>query len=154
MRRKDRAINDHSEIEAILGSSLICHLAMADGAEPYVVPLSFAYADGSLYFHCASQGRKLDILRKNPRVCFNILISTGDAVKAGDQPCDWGIAFRSVTGSGNAVFVEDAGEKKKALQAIVQRFDSRDLPFNGHDFSVTTVLRVDIEQMEGKAANQ
>lgn len=154
MRRKDRAITDHSEIEAILGSALICHLAMADGTEPYVVPLSFAYADGSLYFHSASQGRKLDILRKNPRVCFCAVLSSGDAVKGGDQPCDWGIAFRSVIGSGTAVFVEDEGEKKKALQAIVKRFDSRDLPFNGHDFSVTTVLRVDIEQMEGKAANQ
>jgi hypothetical protein len=153
MRRKDRELTEIRDLEEILNQSYICHLGLVDGDQPYVVPLNFVYAEGSIFVHSASQGYKLDLIKKNSKVCFEVVVSTGDAIKNGDQPCDWGTAFRSVIGFGTAHLLSEPEDKKKALKAIVGRFDSRDLSFNDHDFNVTTVIRVDITGMTGKAAN-
>lgn len=77
MRREDRSVTELDGIEAILKECRTCHLAMVDEGKPYVVPLSYGYQlneDGTLtlYFHSAKEGRKLDILRKNNLVCFEI----------------------------------------------------------------------------------
>ena len=76
MRRIDRLVNGSGQIGAILDECKTCRIAMADEGSPYVVPLSFAYRfDGetlTLYFHSAKEGRKIEILRKNPAVCFEI----------------------------------------------------------------------------------
>lgn len=89
MRRKDREITDEEAIEEIVKSCKICHVSMADGGEPYVVPLSFGYERQgrklTLYFHSAREGRKLDILHKNHRVCFEMALE-GKPVHA-KTPC-------------------------------------------------------------------
>ena len=154
MRRKDREITDKNEIEKILKEAFVCHLGLVDGNKPYVVPMNYAYKDGCIFIHCAAEGRKIDLIRANNSVCFEMEITTPEIVKNGDQPCNWGTKFRSVIGSGHAVFLTDNEEKKAALKAIVARFDSRDLSFDHGDFSVTTVIRIDIEEMAGKSANE
>jgi nitroimidazol reductase NimA-like FMN-containing flavoprotein (pyridoxamine 5'-phosphate oxidase superfamily) len=53
-------------------SATVCHLGLADGGEPYVVPVNFGYANDCLYFHSAQSGHKIDLLKRNPRVCFEI----------------------------------------------------------------------------------
>ena len=58
MRRKDREITDRAEIEAILNEAMVCRIGLADGGEPYVVPLSFGYEDGSVYIHSAPEASK------------------------------------------------------------------------------------------------
>jgi len=86
MRRNDRAVDSLTEITSILEDCQVCRLAMCDEDMPYIVPLNFGYTltDGvlTLYFHCAPEGRKVDILRRNPRVCFEMDIprelTTGD----------------------------------------------------------------------------
>jgi nitroimidazol reductase NimA-like FMN-containing flavoprotein (pyridoxamine 5'-phosphate oxidase superfamily) len=76
MRRKDREVTERLEMERIISRCRVCHLALssADG-RPYAVALNFGYAPGeppALYFHCAAQGRKLDLLRQNPCCAFII----------------------------------------------------------------------------------
>ena len=67
MRRKDREINDVKEIINILDMCKTASVAMLDGDVPYVVPLSYGYEIRDnilvLYFHCAKEGRKIDILK-------------------------------------------------------------------------------------------
>ncbi|HXX55979.1 MAG TPA: pyridoxamine 5'-phosphate oxidase family protein, partial [Methanoregula sp.] len=94
MLRKDREITDRKEMEAVLQAAPVCRLAMVDGDEPYVVPLCFGYESGSFFFHSALEGRKIDILRKNPRVCIEA-DSTGGAIRDGN-PCSWGMRYTSV----------------------------------------------------------
>ena len=71
MRRSDREIADKSEIIRIIEKCDVCRLALSQNNAPYIVPMSFGYeyADNKLtiYFHCAKEGRKLDIIRENPR---------------------------------------------------------------------------------------
>ena len=59
MRRKDREITDRAEIEAILNEAMVCRIGLADDGEPYVVPVSFGYEDGSVYIHSAPEGKKI-----------------------------------------------------------------------------------------------
>ena len=153
MRRKDREITDKNEIEKILKEAFVCHLGLTDGDQPYVVPLNYVYAEGCIYLHCASEGRKLDLIRANNKVCFEMEIVDPNIVKNGEQPCDWGTRFQSVIGSGRAVLLTEPEDKKNALKAIVGRFDDRDLSFHPGDFSATTVIRIDILEMAGKSAN-
>ena len=77
MRRKDKEVTDRNGIKEIICECKTCHVAMVDGYMPYVVPLSFGYKfidDGALelYFHSAFEGKKIDILKRNNKVCFEM----------------------------------------------------------------------------------
>ena len=118
MRRNDREITDITKIEEILHACKTCHVAMVNDGAPYLVPLSYGYkllANNvlELYFHSASEGRKLDILRRNNMVCFEVS-REGEPVHS-ETPCDSGYYFASVIGFGEAVFVNDTNEKREAL---------------------------------------
>ena len=73
MRRTDREITDLIEIESILNDAIVCRIGLADGGEPYIVPVCFGYLDGTIYLHSAMAGKKIcDDLKKIPRCCFEV----------------------------------------------------------------------------------
>ena len=76
MRRSDREIKDFDEIIEVINKCDVCRLAINDGDYPYIVPMNFGFniEDGKvvLYFHCASEGKKLELLRKNNKVAFEM----------------------------------------------------------------------------------
>ena len=72
MRRQDREIKDPAVLRQILGRAIVCRVAMCDGDRPYLVPFSFVVEGDALYVHSAAHGRKLEILRRNPNVCFEV----------------------------------------------------------------------------------
>ena len=114
MRRKDREVTSPEAIREIIDACKVFRVAFMGEDFPYVVPLNFGYTweDGQLifYFHCASEGRKLDLLRKNPRVAFEM--DCGHALMESDVPCGYGYRFQSVMGLGLAQEVTDVAEKK------------------------------------------
>ena len=67
MHRNEREITDKKDIDDIIRRCRVCHLAMCDEGQPYVVPLNFGYDGGFLYFHAAPEGRKIDIIKRNRR---------------------------------------------------------------------------------------
>ena len=80
MRRKDREVTQKEELIEILDSCKTACIAMIDGDIPYNVPLNYGYEfkgdDLILFFHCAKEGRKIDIIKNNNRVfkiCKSIL---------------------------------------------------------------------------------
>ena len=148
MRRKDKEIKDRAENEEIIQQAAFCHLALADGDRPYVVPLCFGYADGFLFLHSAAEGMKLDILKKNDRVCFSMETDV-KAVK-GETPCEWGMAFRSVIGFGRAEILHDREDKITGLDAIMKHNKGSSGEYPDAYLKITKVIRVTIEQMTGK----
>ena len=76
MTRREREITDRQEILSILDRSKITHIGLVDGDEPYVVPLNYGYTmeedQLTLYLHGALKGRKIDVMRKNPKVFFEM----------------------------------------------------------------------------------
>jgi nitroimidazol reductase NimA-like FMN-containing flavoprotein (pyridoxamine 5'-phosphate oxidase superfamily) len=148
MRRHDKEITSRDEIEAIIEKSSVCRLAMIDGNEPYVVPLNFGYLNNQLFFHSASQGRKLDVLRANNRVCFEFDID--HQVVEGEQACKWGFRYQSVIGTGTVFFIDEQQAKQRAFKVIMEHYSDRAFEFDPRLVEQTVVFGVAIDAMTGK----
>jgi nitroimidazol reductase NimA-like FMN-containing flavoprotein (pyridoxamine 5'-phosphate oxidase superfamily) len=148
MRRKDREMHDRSEIDGIISSSKIMHLALADGNTPFVVPLFYAYDGTRLYFHSAKAGTKIEILKRNPKVCFEIMDYRG--VIESEKACDFEAKHRTAIGVGTAHFVEDDAEKLKALDMIAGLFSDKKFEYPKASFDAVAVVRIEIESVKGK----
>ena len=149
MRRKEKEIVDRLEIESIIAEASVCRLAMADENRPYVVPLCFGYLENVLYFHAAGAGKKLNILQKNNRVCFEFDIGQ-EIIKQGTNGCDWSMKYRSVIGFGQAFFIEDTEAKRKALDIIMNQYADGPFEYSPAKIDGTVIIKVDIDQMTGK----
>ena len=97
-------------------------VGMTDGdGMPYSVPLSLARTDEkTFYFHWATEGKKLDILREKPRVCLTAVSKCKPTV--GPKDGSFTLEFKSAIAFGKAKIVADDNEKREALRAICQRF--------------------------------
>jgi hypothetical protein len=149
MRRNDREITDRRDIDEIIKRCRVCHLAMCDDGQPYVVPLNFGYDGRFLFFHTASEGRKIDIIKRNNRVGFEFDI-LHDIVTA-EQACKWGAKYESVMGSGTAEIVDDLEAKKEALEWIMRQYGNGAWDFKEEILKKILVLRVRILEISGKA---
>ena len=149
MRKADREIRDRAAVWAIMAEALVCRIGLSDDRAPYVVPMNFGLGENCLYLHCAKEGRKLDILRKNDRVCFEMDLLR--EIRKGLQACGWGARYDSVIGIGRAVFVADPAEKRAALDRIMDHYGAEG-PFFYPDETLaqTVVIRIDIESISGK----
>ena len=149
IRRKDREITDRNALQAIMREAQVCRLGLSDDGMPYVVPMNFGLGENRLYLHCATEGRKLDILRKNNRVCFEMDLLR--EIRQGPQPCGWGARYESIIGFGRALFVNDPDEKRAALDRIMDHYGAEG-PFSYPDETLakTAVIRIDIERVTGK----
>jgi uncharacterized protein len=148
MRKKDREIKDRKEIDGIIKRCRVCHLAMCDDGQPYIVPLNFGYDGGFLYFHAAPEGKKVDIIKKNNRVGFEFDI-LHDIVTA-EKACKWGAKYESVIGSGKAEIVDDRETKKEALECIMGQYGNGTWDFPEEIVERTLILRVRILEISGK----
>ncbi len=148
MRRKEREITDRAEIDAILGSSKVMYLGLADQDIPFVVPVFFAYDGTSIYFHSAGAGTKIEILKRNPKVCF--VVSVDQGFIESDKACDFEAKHRTVIGFGSANFIEDNVEKILVLDRIVALFSDRHFEYPKSNLHQTTVIRIDVHSLKGK----
>ena len=128
MRRKDREVSASSEIFDILARCQVLRIAMHDEPYPYIVPVSFGMEviDGKaiVYFHCAQQGMKLDLLRANPCVCVE-----GDIfIKVESTPHGITTRYESVIGRGECRFLTDADEIVHGLRLITDHYGYTDYP--------------------------
>lgn len=152
MRRKDREVRDREEMLSILEKADVCRLAMSDNNIPYIVTLNFGLKGGgnSLYFHCASVGKKLDILRKNNLVCFQADIEHEFFLHT--IACGCSMRYKSVVGMGRIHFVREVSEKIEGLRAITKHYtDMKSSGFIDGLVDKTTVLRLDIEEITAKS---
>ncbi|MDD1725111.1 MAG: pyridoxamine 5'-phosphate oxidase family protein [Methanospirillum sp.] len=95
MRRRDKELTDPERIQSILDDSLFCHLAMCDaGGRPYCLPICFVSHEGRIILHSANEGRKIEVLHDNPRVC--LVVERNCHLIRADTPCGYGMAYESV----------------------------------------------------------
>ncbi len=151
VRRGDKEIGDLEEIERILKEAFICRIAMCEGDRPYCVPMIYCYEGGRIYLHSAKEGKKLEVLKANNRVCFEV--ETGVEVVRKGKPCSWTLRYRSVVGRGRAHIVEDLEEKRRALECILERVSpGYRYEFSEEEIGSVIVIRIDVEELSGKAS--
>lgn len=148
MRRKDREIVDRAEIDAIIRSANLMRIALVDGDMPFLVPVFYAFDGSALYFHSAQAGTKIDLMKRNNNICFEISVDHGFIES--DEACDFEARHRTVIGIGKAVFVDDETEKIKALDGIVAHFTQKKFKYPQANLDRTAVIRIEIESIKGK----
>lgn len=150
MRREDKAVVDKKEIYKILEDSPILHLAMLDGDCPYLVPVNFGVLEGCIYIHSASEGKKIDLIRRNNRVAFQS--ETGLQIVHKSIPHKCGMLYESVAGIGKAVIVESVEDKKTGLQALMDHYNFENKPKwdFGECLDNVCIIKIEIESMTGK----
>ena len=152
MRRSDKEIHEMSEIIAILDTCAVCRIGLLAGSVPYIVPMVFGYAfeDGVLVllFHSASEGRKIELLKDNPNVCFEM--DCGCEIITGETACRFSMAYRSIIGTGRAAFIHGEAEKRSALNKIMKK-----IYYGEPDYDVTIlqkacVFKVIVSELSAK----
>ena len=149
MRKKSREMDATWALEVMDKAPFITvSMSDADGT-PYSVPLSLARTDQqTFYFHCAMEGKKLDILRTNPRVCLTAVSKCKPTV--GPKDGSFTLEFKSAIAVGQTAVVTNEAEKREALRAICERFlphhmDAFDAAVE-RSMSRTTVVRITLTE--------
>jgi nitroimidazol reductase NimA-like FMN-containing flavoprotein (pyridoxamine 5'-phosphate oxidase superfamily) len=149
MRRKDKEIRDKAIIEQLLSGSDICRIALIDGNRPYIVPLNYGYDGSTLYFHSASTGKKMDILKQNNKVCFEIEYDS--EIIRDEVPCEWTAKYRSLIGYGTIEFITGYEEKKKGLDVIMAHYGKTGVnTYKDNHIESIIILKLNIEEISGK----
>ncbi len=121
MRRKDREITDENKIAEILSNCHCCRIGFCDKGEVYIVPLNFGYTkeEGSytFYFHGAKEGRKVDLIKENP--CVGFELDTNYLLYGGPEACEYTARFQSIIGKGVVTEICEKSEKVKAMNYIM-----------------------------------
>ncbi len=151
MRLKKRQLS-RPEAEDILARGLYGVLSLNGGSDGYAygVPLSYTYQENKIYLHGALEGKKLDLLRRNNKVSFCVVL---EAEPLADK---YTMKYRSAIGFGTSHEVEDRDEKLAALIALVEKYyRDRDHIERGKKVAAesldrTTVIRLDLDHLTGK----
>ena len=152
MRRIKQEITDKRIIEEMLSQSTICRIAMVDQGEAYLLPFNYGYRENCIYIHSAAHGKKIDVLRAHPRVCFEVE-QKSDLVK-GEKACDWSTLFRSVVGYGDIEIITEPGEKKEGLEVIMAQHGGADFTdFDENNVNAVVILKLVIDSITGKQSS-
>ena len=151
LRRKEKEIIDPRAVEAVLEKALVGRLGTCFEGEPYVVPLSYVYHKGGIIFHCALEGKKMENITRNPRVCFEV--DTGEPIPA-ETPCGFGFRYESVIIGGRARVLVDPKMRLEALRALTDKY----APGKGDmlteeelkGFQNLAVVEIIVDEMTGK----
>lgn len=145
-------LTEIEEIKKILDTCKILHLGMADGDEPYVVPMNYGYtmedSELTLYLHGAVRGRKLDVMRSNPKVYFEM--SCDVLPFEGKIACQYGVAYSYLMGKGTAEILEDVEEKKKAMSILMKTQTGKDFEFNDRLVGIVSAIRIKVSEYTAK----
>ena len=134
----------------VLEKGIWMELAMSgkDGW-PYVVPLNYGFGKDFIIVHGAREGKKIDLLRENDKVAFNVAIDT-EVIRDENDPSEFSMKYRSVSGLGTAKFIEDAEEKREALKIIMEHYHGPKEPITEGMLKATAVIKISITELTGK----
>ena len=152
MTKRERQVTDPQQIREILDTAQVVHLGLCVDNEPYVVPMNYGYTMEAgkltLYLHSAVRGKKLDMIRSNPKVFFEM--DCDRKPFEGNLPCQYGLSYSSLMGRGTAAIVEDVEEKKKAMSILMKTQTDKDFSFEDRLVSIVTVIRIDAAEYTAK----
>lgn len=146
-------VTDLQWMKELLADEEVGHLALADGDCPYVVPINYAYINDKIVIHCAMQGKKLDIIRKNACCCLAVNRHPDRVKYHAEKRCHY--RYQSVIAYGKARFVESADERLKWIKRYLRYFNDRHAWIIPDKEDIKTaencgIILVDVEEMTGR----
>ena len=150
--RRELEVTDRNEIVRILDTCKIVHVAMVDDGMPYLVPLNYGYTFEEdqlvLYMHGSLKGRKIDVMRKNPNVFFemNCEVTPFD----GKVACQYGTSYSSIMGAGTVEILDDVEAKKEGLTLFMKSQTGLDFEFTDKMVSAVNVMKIAVEYFTAK----
>lgn len=152
MRKINQEIKDKGIIQEIFLNAKICRIGMLDNGFPYVLPFNYGFKDDKIYIHCALKGKKIDLLRENSRVFFEIE-QTAEIVKH-SKACKWASTYRSVVGYGNIEIINDFVQKKHGLEIIMAHNGAPHLvDFEPKQIDSVLILKLNIDSLTAKQSS-
>ena len=153
MRRTDREVTDQQKIQDVVGRCICCRIGFNDNGEVYIVPLNFGYQKKEntyvFYFHGAHEGRKIDLIKKNPNVGFEM--DTHYKLTEADIACGYSASFQSLIGNGTMEIVEGIEEKITGLNLIMEHNTGKgDWAFDEKMINAVTVFKLIVTEMSCK----
>jgi len=153
MRRKDREVTDLNEIIDIISRCEVIHLGLVDDGRPYIVPLSFAHEETNgqitFVFHSAAEGRKIDIMKRNPHACFEMECSL--KITRHEVLSKWSTEYESVMGYGEVEYIENDSERKHTMDLLVKRYGYEGVPeYSPQIFARTALYKLTVSEISGK----
>ena len=152
MRRNKKEIKDPEIIKELLDTAPVGRLGTLDSdGYPMIKPLNFVYADGKIYFHTALSGEKIDDIKRNNHVVFEVDQPIA-YVKSDRNPCTAKYLYRSVIIKGRATLIEDRTQRISALKRLMEKYqpDGGYEDFPAEKLALTGIVRIDIDEMTGK----
>ncbi|WP_187445753.1 pyridoxamine 5'-phosphate oxidase family protein [Bacillus infantis] len=120
MRQSMLKVEDPEKISTFLKGARTGYLGLNDNSYPYVVPLNFIWQDDCIYFHGASEGRKMELLQNNPQVCFTVSEDFGTLTDP--VPAKTDTAYISVMIFGKAFVLSDIEEATMVMQNMLDKY--------------------------------
>ena len=155
IRRKEKAIESEEEMLAVLQQCKYMTLALCQNNEPYLVTLSHGYDPEKkcIYFHCAKEGKKIDILRENNLVWGQVLIDKGYV----EGKCDH--LYVTTQFKGEVTLLEDVQEKEHALRIMIGALEKEPEKVASEQITAKSLERVgigriDITHLSGKKSTE
>src|SRR5438309_1875987 len=154
-RLPDRGAYDRETVHAILDEALVAHVGLSTPNGPVVLPLTFARVDETVYFHGAVANHLLRTAKGGTEVCFTATLL--DGLVLAKSAFHHSMNYRCVVAMGEARVVEDADEKRTALDAIVDRVapdrSKEARPPNDSELRSTLVLALPLVEDSAKTRN-
>ena len=152
LRRKDLEIHDPEIIEQILSEGVVCRLVMNDGEVPYLLPFNYGYKDHCIYIHSAPEGKKIDLLKMDNKVRFEIT-SIAELI-TGEAACDWAMKYRSVIGIGEVEILTDSKDKIDGLNVLMKHNGfTGDFEYHEKHLANVVILKLMIQEMTAKQSS-
>lgn len=149
---KTLEITGREEMEAVIARCGICFVGMADtDGTPYVIPMNFGYENGSVYLHSAPDGRSIDILRRNPRVCLTFATGHELVFQHPEVACSYSMRSESVLAWGKVNFIEDMQQKREALNILMRHYADRPFVYSDPAVKNVKVWKVTVDTLTCKA---
>ena len=148
MRRFKQELSEEENIRILDEGKYAVVALSGDDGYPYSLPINYVYLENAIYIHSASEGHKIDAIKRNPK-CSLCVVDRDDVVAE-----EFTSYFRSVIVFGKAVVVKDIEEKIKGLRLLCNKYSPGINPEEEINKFIKTVcvIRIDIERVTGKEA--
>jgi uncharacterized protein len=146
---RKRIITDIKEIENIISKTRVIFVGMSVNDEPYVLPFNFGYKDRTFYIHGAPEGKKIDYLKANSRVCISLEIESELFVRHETMACSYSMTYTSIVAFGKAEFIDDYDKKVDAMNLVMNQYTSKDFKYSKPSIDGIAVIKIVCDEITG-----